>query len=257
MTETVTNWRLNTMQKLLLSIFFMTLCASLGFAQSSEDYNKVEVYGGYSHARVPPNIKTVIIDGEPLDPCSKTGAAALGSNFQDFFCKRRGFNGFDTSITYNFTRYFGFKGNVTGHYKSDRFVDPDSSGVGIDTINDKERVYNFLVGVQVKDNRKAARFKPFAHALFGAAVNTSRQVQTNPDLPDANFTTRDKVTSFAMKLGGGIDVRVHRRIDIRLVEVDYNPIFTRDFDTTGAPFSISQKAKTAHTFTIGFGIVIH
>jgi hypothetical protein len=245
------------MQKLLLSIFFMSLCASLGLAQSSDEYNKVEVYGGYSHARMQPNIKTVIIDGSPLDPCTSDGAAALGSNFQTFFCKRRGSNGFDTSITYNFTRYFGIKGNLTGHYKSDTFVDPDSGGIGIDTIISKERIYNFLVGVQVKDNRKAARFKPFAHALFGAAVNTTRQAQTNPDVPAFTFTTRDKVTSFAMKLGGGIDVRVQRRIDIRLVEVDYNPIFTRDFDTTGAPFSISQKAKPAHNFTIGFGIAIH
>ena len=222
-----------------------------------EDYNRVEFYGGYSYANVDPNIETVLIDGQPLKPCSKAGAAALGSNFQDFFCDRRSFNGFDASITYNFTRYFGITGNVTGHYKSDKFVDPDSSGIGLDTIDSTESVYNFLAGVQVKDNRKSACFKPFAHLLFGAAVNTTRQVQRNPDLPDANFTTRDQVTSFAMKVGGGIDVRVHKNIDIRLVEVDYNPIFTRDFDTTGAPFSISQKARTANNFTAGAGIVVH
>jgi opacity protein-like surface antigen len=249
------------MQKLLLSIFFLSLCASPAFAQSSDDYNKVEIYGGYSHARVQPNIKTVTIDGSAFDPCTSAGADILRPNFQTFFCKRRGFNGFDASITYNFTRYFGIKGNVTGHYKSDRFVDNDPNEIPgrifVDTINSKERVYNFLGGVQVKDNRKAGRFKPFAHALFGAAVNTTRQTQTNPDLPADNFTTRDKVTSFAMKLGGGIDVRVNHKVDIRLVEFDYNPIFTRDFNTTGAPFSISQKGGTAHNFTIGGGIVIH
>jgi hypothetical protein len=66
------------------------------------------------------------------------------------------------------------------------------------------------------------------------------------------------VTSFAMKLGGGLDVRVQRRIDLRLVEADYNPIFTRDFDIAGNPFSvIHAKGRTAHNFTIGFGIVIH
>ncbi len=195
------------MQKLLLSTLFLSLCASMGLAQSSADYNKVEFYGGYSRAELPSNIKTVIIDGSPIAPCTSDGANTLGKNFQNFFCKRRGFNGFDTSITYNFTRYFGIKGNVTGHYKSDRFV--DTFGAVTDTINSKERLYNFLAGVQVKDNGKAGRFKP------------------------------------------------NRKVDIRLVEFDYNPIFTGDYNTTGAPFSISQKGKTAHNFTIGAGIVIH
>ena len=229
------------MQKLLLSIFFLSLCASVAFAQGQDDYNKVEFYGGYSYARVAPNIKTVIIDGSSFDPCTAAGADILRPNFQSFFCKRRGFNGFDASITYNFNRYFGIKGNVTGHYRSEKFV--DTFGPVTDTINDKESVYNFLVGLQVKDNRKDARFKPFAHALFGAAVNASRQVQTSAESASDNFTTRDKVTSFAMKLGGGIDVRVNRKFDIRLVEVDYNPIFTRDFVTSGAPFQSPRKLK--------------
>ncbi len=243
------------MQKLLLSIFFLSLCASLGLAQSSDDYNKVEVYGGYSRAELPSNIKTVTIDGSSFDPCTSVGAANLGTNFQSFFCKRRGFNGFDTSITYNFTRYFGVKGNVTGHYKSDRFV--DTFGAVTDTINSKERLYNFLGGVQMKDNGEAGRFKPFAHALFGLARQPVTQVQTSAQSASDNFTTKDNAKSFAMKLGGGIDVRVNRKVDVRLVEFDYNPIFTGDFVTTGAPFSISQKGKTAHNFTIGGGIVIH
>jgi len=243
------------MQTLPLSILFLTLCASLAFAQGSDDYNKVEYYGGYSQARVQPNIKTVIIDGSPFDPCTSAGADTLGKNFQTFFCKRRGFNGFDASITYNFTRYVGIKGNVAGHYKSDRFV--DTFGAVTDTINSKERLYNFLGGVQVKDNGKTARFKPFAHALVGVARQPITQVQTSAQSASDNFTTKDNATSFAMKLGGGIDMRVNRKVDIRLVEFDYNPIFTRDYNTTGAPFSISQKGKTAHNFTIGAGIVIH
>ena len=243
------------MQKLMLSIFFLSLCASMGFAQSSAAYNKVEFYGGYSRAELPSNIKTVTIDGSSFDPCTTVGAADLGANFQSFFCKRRGFNGFDASITHNFNRYFGIKGNVAGYYKSDRFV--DTFGAVTDTINSKERLYNFLGGVQVKDNGKAGRFKPFAHALVGVARQPVTQVQTSAQSASDNFTTKDNAKSFAMKLGGGIDVRVNRKVDIRLVEFDYNPIFTRDFITTGAPFSISQKGRTAHNFTIGGGIVIH
>jgi hypothetical protein len=61
-----------------------------------------------------------------------------------------------------------------------------------------------------------------------------------------------------MKLGGGIDVRVHRRIDLRLIEVDYNPIFTRDYIVSGNPFTvIHTKARRANNLTIGFGIAFH
>jgi hypothetical protein len=67
-------------------------------------------------------------------------------------------------------------------------------------------------------------------------------------LPADNFTTRDKVTSFAMKLGGGIDVRVNRKVDIRLVEFDYNPIFTRDFSSLPErPFQSPRKVERRTT----------
>ncbi len=222
-----------------------------------DGYNKIEFYGGYSYANVDPNVDALILGGTRVDPCSSTGAFILGSNFQGFFCDRRSFNGFDASITYNFTRYFGITGNVTGHYNSDTFVDPDSSGIGINTINFTETTYNFLVGVQVKDNGKSARFKPFAHVLVGAAYQTATSTNANPLLPGGNFNTSDKVTSFAKKVGGGIDVRVHRNIDIRLVEVDYNPIFAGDRSVSGAPFSIVETGRTANNFTVGSGIVIH
>jgi len=242
------------MQKLLLSIFFISLCAAQALAQSSDDYNKVEFYGGFSHNRVQPNTETFTAFGSTLAPCSNEAAEILGRNYQTSFCGRRGFNGFDTSITYNFNRYVGIKGNVTGHYKSDRFV--DTFGPETATLNTKNRVYNFLVGAQVKDNRKAARFKPFAHALVGAARENFTGVNTS-DIGE-DFTLRSKVTSLAMKFGGGIDLRVSRRIDLRLVELNYNPIFTRDYDITGSPFSsITQKSKTSQNFTIGFGIAFH
>lgn len=64
------------MQKLLLSIFFISLCASAALAQSSDDYNKVEFYGGYSNARVQPNVGTFSAGGSPfIPPCSSEGRA--------------------------------------------------------------------------------------------------------------------------------------------------------------------------------------
>jgi opacity protein-like surface antigen len=214
------------MRKLLLLTAFILACASVSLAQST-DYNKVEFYGGYSHARVDTGI-----DDSDLDD----------DGFGDFFRDRRGYNGFDTSITGNLTRYFGLKANFTAHFKSDSISD---SGI---TVNTRERLYNFLGGVQIKDNSKEARFKPFAHALAGAA---HQSVRFSSPLVTDTFDVDD--TSFALKIGGGIDVRVHPRVDLRLVEVNYNPVFSGDQTIDGVTFS----GKTQHNFTIGAGIVIH
>jgi hypothetical protein len=200
-------------------------CASVSFAQD-DDYNKVEFAIGYSHARVDTGVD---------DP-------DFEDDFGDFLADRRGFNGFDASLTGNVTRYFGIKGNFSGHFKSDSFTD------GVDTINTKERIYNFLGGVQVKDNSKATRFKPFGHFLVGGARQSIEF--SSPTFGQA-FDVTD--TSLALKAGAGIDIKVHDRVDLRVIEFNYNPIFVGDRDIDG--FTVS--GETQHNFTIGFGITIH
>ncbi len=214
------------MRKLVLLTAFILACASVSLAQSADDYNKVEFAAGYSHARVDTGVDDPDFDDD----------------FGDFLRDRRGFNGFDTSITGNLTRYFGLKANLSGHYKSDSFTD------GVDTVNTRERIYNFLGGVQVKDNSKEARFKPFGHFLAGGAHQSIRFSS-----PGFTQTLDLDDTSFALKVGGGIDVRVHPRVDLRLIEFNYNPIFVGDRNFEGETF----RGETQHNFTIGFGIAIH
>ena len=111
----------------------------------------------------------------------------------------------------------------------------------------------------MKNNSKTARFKPFAQALVGVARYTARQQQIIDIFPQFNFTAEDRETAFAMKLGGGLDIRVSRRIDIRVFEFDYNPMFAgdRSYKTIAGPFSFSSTGRTANNFTFGVGIVIH
>jgi opacity protein-like surface antigen len=213
------------MRKLLFLAILVVATASMAFAQDT-DYNKVEFAVGYSHARVDTGID---------DP-------DFEDDFADFIADRRGFNGFDTSITGNVSRYVGIKGNLSGHFKSDSFTD------GVDTINTRERIWQFMGGLQLKDNSKEARVKPFGHVLAGVANQSLRATLTG--FADS-FETDD--TSFAMKFGGGIDVRVHPRVDIRVIELNYNPIFSGDREIDGTTFS----GRTQHNFTIGFGITIH
>jgi opacity protein-like surface antigen len=242
-------------------------CASPAFAQGSIDYHKLEVYGGYSFGGFKSNTDSSTYtdpDGHATvltNLCSQQTGDEIGPNFQHYFCKRRSFNGFDTSVAYNLTKYFGVKFNVTGHYKDERFVDVFQTPGGnvTFTLDTSEHIYNFLGGMQVKNNSKEARFKPFGHVLAGAAVYRSRIRQSVDVFPDFNFLIEDPVTSFAMKVGGGVDLRVSKKLDLRLIEFDYNPIFAGDrkFKTIEGPLAFTSTGKTAQNFTIGVGIVFH
>jgi hypothetical protein len=252
------------MKRSISPIFFVvaliTSCGPIVFAQGSGDYHKTEVAVGYSQMRAESTIGTVSgvpVGPAPIDPCTTQGGQFFGANFQRYFCARRGYNGFDTSAVYNLNRYVGLKGNVSGHYNSETFIDAATNVVT------STRVYNFLAGLQVKDNRKEGRaLRPFAHALFGVARASFNSSQTNQFAPPPfnNFTTDDSQTNFAMKLGGGLDVQLGRRFALRLVEVNYNPVFGGQRNLVGGPLPstpITAQGRTAQNFTIGIGVVFH
>jgi hypothetical protein len=199
-------------------------CVSLAAAQS--DYKKFEFFGGFSHNRV----DTGIGDEEP----------ALG----DIINEREGFNGFEVAATGNLSRYIGIKSDFSGHFKNKNFQIPGLPGSSVDVDS---RLFNFLGGVQIKDNSTEGTFKPFAHALAGVA-HARNSVDFNDVVcvaivpsPCSPFTQSE--TGFAAAFGGGLDIRASDRISIRAIQVDYNP--TRLFDST------------QHNFRIGVGIVIH
>ena len=213
------------MFKTLLIGIMILGCASIAAAQS--DYKKFEFFGGYSHNRV----DTGIGDDDP--------------DLRDIIDEREGFHGFEASATGNISRYVGFKFDVSGHFKSKAFP---VGNIATSTVDVDSHLYNFLGGVQFKDNSTESTFKPFAHALVGAAharnrVNFSNDVcvAVFPSPCPADFTQSE--TGFAGAFGGGLDIRASNRIDIRAIQFDYNP--TRLFDST------------QHNFRIGVGIVFH
>jgi hypothetical protein len=89
--------------------------------------------------------------------------------FNNSFGNRVGANGFNASITGNFSKYVGAKFDFAVHGKKDNF---DFDG---DRFQTRYRIYNYLGGIQVKNNEKdGPRVKPFAHFLAGVARQTVR-----------------------------------------------------------------------------------
>jgi hypothetical protein len=212
------------MRRLFLLLVMITCCAAPSFAQWGDDYHKVEVFGGYSHNRA----ETKLGDADP-------------DFFGDFTDVRAGFDGFNASVTRNVSRYVGLKFDMSGHYNT-----RDVRFGGNDPTEVESSLYNFLGGVQLKNNSKTATFKPFAHALVGAARGRHRvddiaciQAVGAPCAADVNGSDIGP----AGALGGGLDIRAGRRVDVRAFQVDYNS--TRLF------------GATQHNVRFGVGVVIH
>lgn len=239
--------------------FLLTILA-IAVPAAAQSYPKWTIYGGLAHALQKPNSGTFDVseggDTFSFQPCAADSADILGPHLQNVLCSRRDFHGFDASFKYNVSRMWGVRTDVSALYNKSQAA--DTFGEGADAHTDTnvfhDRTLLLLSGIEIGDNA-AARWRPFAHVLAGVARQRSIDTQTSTGPFD--FELRDSVTSFAMKVGGGIDLPVSSHVAVRLIEVDYTPIFARSrHDAGNADFDQSVKGKTAKNVTFSFGIVV-
>jgi opacity protein-like surface antigen len=148
------------MRKLLMGaaiLFLLPLCA---WAQ--QEFSRVEVFGGYSFLH------------------------DLGT-----------YNGWNASVTRNFSPWFGIKGELGGYYR------------GL-TSEVSYNSYSFLFGPNF--SYRTSRATTFAHFLMG--VN-----RTATD--DDGDYTHTSAAKFAFAIGGGIDINIKKNLDIRPCQLDY------------------------------------
>ena len=228
--------RLATLATLLL------ILATPALAQ--DDYKKYEFFGGYS---------ALHLDNLAGD----TSNAAIN----DVLGEKQTLRGFNLAAGINFHKYIGAKFDYSLHLREDEFTRPAGSGT-IDTT-----LQNFLGGIQIKNNSEdGPTLKPFGHALFGVAVQ--KVDVDSPQLPAvfgiSDFHTNE--TSFAMAFGGGLDIKLNKRFDLRIVQIDWNIINRGDQQTgivlvptpnqtVGSPFVIQGTRQD--NLRLGIGIVIH
>jgi hypothetical protein len=200
------------MKKLIFAMILTVVSGVVAFGQATGDYKKTEFFVGYSNGQI------------------DTGFDS-GSSVDDFLDDRANFHGFNASGVYNVSRYFGVKADVSGTYNKTRFSVPVVTGTTTQTVSfdTDNSLYNFLGGVQVKDNASTARFKPFAHALVGAAHGRSK-VKNVVCSTTATINCNDILvggssdTGLAGAIGGGLDIKITDKIDFRAIQVDYNPV---------------------------------
>jgi hypothetical protein len=136
---------------MLRSALLVASCSMLCiFAQPSRAQDRVELFGGYSYARVPiTNVTAIVLTSScPLD-CPSSLATA-------------GANGWEATGVIKANRWFGVGADFGGYYAS--------------AFGSNAHLQTYLFGPQVSLPR---RISPFAHALVGVAHETTSAGNTN------------------------------------------------------------------------------
>ncbi|MCI0666193.1 MAG: porin family protein [Acidobacteria bacterium] len=168
---------------------------------SGNDRTNVEIYGGYSFLLFD-RLRTVDED------------------INDILSERVFFHGVDLSATFNFSRYVGGQLDFSIHKRSQDFI---VDGADVEA---EANIQNYLFGVQVRDNAiDGPTVRPFGHFLVGVSrqkleVDSLRLI---PLIGADNFSFRR--TSFAMAMGGGVDIRLTDNFSLRAIKLDYLPVF--------------------------------
>ncbi|HEX8707679.1 MAG TPA: outer membrane beta-barrel protein [Pyrinomonadaceae bacterium] len=230
------------MRKVLFFALFMLACVPAAFAQSTTDERKgPEFFVGYTNMQA---------EGVPSQEKN------TNNSFDDkVFGDRTGLHGFNAEITGYVTPRFGLTGDFSFNQRSRSF----NNGAGVEGDVDT-RIVNVLGGPQVKFPNQT-RVTPFIRALFGVA-NTRFEAQERRTLTTGtvsnSFTTN--ATDFAMAMGGGLDVRLNDRVQLRVLQVDYNPVFLRNRSISvlggaGALTPQTLESNRQDNIRLSFGVV--
>ena len=106
-------------------------------------------------------------------------------------------NGGSASIAYNPRSFYGVEAEFSGYHIGQ-----------IGTASVSTDLFTYMFGPQLYFHRYR-RFRPFAQELFGVAHNGPRAFSAGTH------------NSFAMAVGGGVDVPFRGRISLRFGPVDY------------------------------------
>lgn len=198
----------------------------------AQSYPRFEAYAGWSPSLVGDLVlENTLANGAKSDNADSAGAAA--------------FQGFGLSAAWNFTRWWGAVLDFSAAFQAGKTAYPgtlwqSSFPVIIPAIrtDTRQRYLAFLAGVRCKDNASDALLIPFGHVLVGMATQTL--AVDGSDGGDGGegemaegFYGEATSPGFMAALGAGLDVRVHRHVDLRLLQIDYTPVLRLERDLVG------------------------
>ena len=130
--------------------------------------------------------------------------------------------GFGTNLSYNFTRYWALEGNYGGDWNRNASISAATIGPKFTWRGD---------GVDF-----------FAHTLLGFERLSSRGI--------------DSVNGIAAVLGGGMDLKINKRVSLRVFEADYQPV-RLNFSNEVPPSNDALRRQTFNGVRLTTGLVFN
>lgn len=154
----------------------------------------------------------------PLTLTAQTPKAELFTGVSYLRLEKQNRLGWDASINAILNKNLGFVADASGYYNSESRT---SSGI---TTKTSGSIHSILVGPRVAE--PAGKFTPYAQALFGwSRLHDDSSSSTSNGV---FLSSVDSRSAFAMALGAGMDFAVNHSLSIRIVQVDYMLIRSRN-----------------------------
>jgi opacity protein-like surface antigen len=171
----------------------------------------------------------------------------------DFFNNRTTLHGFNTEATKFLAGTFGLTGDFSlNTNKRSNMVINGSDSVETDILY-------FMGGPTL--TLGSGRFEPFTHFLAGGA-RTRFNATSKRSFPSGDLTSTFKTgaTDFALGMGGGLDLRMGDAFKVRLIQIDYVPVFLSDqsintLQRVGAIDAFTLNGQRMDNVRFTFGIV--
>ena len=233
------------LRRMFVLIAIVTCCAPLTRAQSDDP--KTEVFLGASVIAAQnalTNKDIVSFDG--ITPAQFRAVAGFELLDEERYVPGYGF---EANVTRYFTKHVGISGEVAGYYVRGR-----NFRIADTLFKADHSIHYFLAGPQAKFFNEH-RANVFVHAVGGAARTSVSFREANATSP---VTAKDSSTRLAFAFGGGVDVRVSRRISARIFQLDWVPMLGKDRRVTasdGTVVDIMGRAQQGN-FRVSAGIVI-
>lgn len=170
-------------------LFLSALVVFPSLSALAQETAQWEIFGGYSFLRAG------FGPSSPLSPSPSNGQLLGFSHINTNF-------GWHASVTENVNRWFGATIEVSGHYKRPLSIDLTPSG---QTLKINTSAYIAGGGPQFSYHR-IEKVSPFAHVLFSA-------FNARANVPTTDVKISD--TTWAIILGGGVDMRLSRHLAVR------------------------------------------
>ena len=152
-------------------------------------------------------------------------------------------NGGSASIAFNLNRYLGIVGDFGGFDDSQIRLSTSSPAVVKDSSGN---LYTYLFGPRL--SFRGSRLTPFVQALFGGARASDVTLSGCTTGPCTLLPTENQ---FAMTAGGGLDLRVHHRFAIRIVQAEYLMTRFDDFNTGKSASQNDIRLSSGIVFRFG------